>query len=91
MAEQLINAAVVKVAVMKIVPLRQPLRPPRLQNLLINSPPHHRHLLLRDQRVRPSPALLMVQPDLVFRECVLVGVVMVFLSYIVSEDEGKAS
>ena len=68
MAQQFIDAAVVQMAVVKVVLFRQPLRPPRLQNLLINSPPHHRHLLLRDQRERPRPALLVVLTDLLLGE-----------------------
>ena len=72
MAQQFIDAVVVQMAVVEIVLFRQPLRPARFENLVIDGPPHNRHLSLRDQRERPRPALLMVQPDLVFRECVLV-------------------
>ena len=73
MAEQLVDAAVVEMAVVEIVLFRQPLRPPRPEDLPVDGGAHGGHLLLGDERERSEPALLVIEADVVFTESVLAG------------------
>ena len=67
-AEQLVDAAVVEVAVMEVVAFGQALGPARLENIRVDGAADFGHFVLGDEGERAEPALLVVEADLVFGE-----------------------